>query len=461
MPLGRIPISVACIAGLSGVAAAQAEALPYQREVDRWVECDRVNPIEPGRLLFAGSSSIRRWEALAHDFADYQVVQRGFGGSQLHHLIAHFDRIVAPYRPSGIVLWMGTNDLALGKSPETLVSELKHFVEKARSVNPEVHVFYLGVIYTPKHSAPRDVLDESNARIAAFAKANRGVHYIDLPGAFKAMPSEAWNEMFVDPRHVNRAGYNVWTSLLRPSVESVIAPNAHNASRADHDAGTVVLFDFGPSNPDAGEPTISADAFGRLWNNWIDTEAPKIANSGERVGDLRDVDGQPTGIAITLTGGFETNGKPAGGLVDPDRSLLRRFAVPSATQDFFISGGDDRFGLGNDDVPGGLMITGVDPALTYDLGFFGSGVSDEVRVTEYRVTGVNGRAAQLQTSGPGSARDPWNRGNDDKVAWLNGLRPTRFGQLFVDVHVVEGMHGYLNAMEIRAREPSQTKRPGE
>jgi len=435
-----------CVGG--GVACAE----PYAYEVDRWAACDAADPVEPGVLLFAGSSSIRRWEALRRDFADYRVVQRGFGGSQLHHLLLHFDRLVALYRPAGVVVWMGTNDLATGKPAARLLDELEMFVDRLHGVNPAAHVFYLGVIETPKYGAEAAVLDDAMERIARFAGSRPRVHYIDLPAAFRSMPRGAWEGMFVDVRHVNRAGYRVWTSLLRPAVEAVIAPNAPAIDGpVEHGPGAVVLFDFGPNDRAADAVKTGLDSFGRRWNNWIPTASPNIANSGERVGDLVDADGRPTGIAVTLTGGFETNGVPAGGLTDPDPSLLGSFVVPSMTRDFFVSGGDDLWERGNDDVPGGLMISGLDPGLPYDLSFFGSASTAELQVTEYRVHGANESVARVRTGGPGAGEPSERNGNNTEVLRVRECRPDRFGQLFVDVHVAEGFHAYLNGMELRAR----------
>ena len=54
----------------------------YENEVQR-LEKERAALTYEPKLLFYGSSSIRLWDSLNDDFADYQPVNLGFGGSTL------------------------------------------------------------------------------------------------------------------------------------------------------------------------------------------------------------------------------------------------------------------------------------------------------------------------------------------------------------------------------------------
>ena len=47
-----------------------------------------LDPPPQNALVFVGSSSIRRWEELTRDFADYNVIQRGIGGAFFDDLFA-------------------------------------------------------------------------------------------------------------------------------------------------------------------------------------------------------------------------------------------------------------------------------------------------------------------------------------------------------------------------------------
>ena len=48
-------------------------------------------------ILFTGSSSIRLWNDLKRCFPAHDIINRGFGGSQLEDVIAMADQVIFPY----------------------------------------------------------------------------------------------------------------------------------------------------------------------------------------------------------------------------------------------------------------------------------------------------------------------------------------------------------------------------
>src|SRR5580658_10362209 len=90
----------------------------FAKEIDAFTAADKTNPPPQHAVVFIGSSSIRFWTNLASDFPNHQVINRGFGGSEISDSVYYFDRIVAPYHPRLIVFWAGSNDINAGKKPE-------------------------------------------------------------------------------------------------------------------------------------------------------------------------------------------------------------------------------------------------------------------------------------------------------------------------------------------------------
>ncbi|MBU6411730.1 MAG: hypothetical protein KGR98_15205, partial [Verrucomicrobia bacterium] len=75
----------------------------WEPEIRRFERMDRTNPPPQHAVLFIGSSSIRKWHTLAQDFPGVHVINRGFGGSEIHDS-THFARqIIFPYQPRIIV----------------------------------------------------------------------------------------------------------------------------------------------------------------------------------------------------------------------------------------------------------------------------------------------------------------------------------------------------------------------
>src|SRR5262245_66071440 len=92
--------------------------LPFAAEINAFADADHYNPPPTNAIVFVGSSSIRLWKTLAQDFPDHQVINRGFGGSQISDSVRYAGRIVIPYLPKQIVLFAGGNDTNAGKSIE-------------------------------------------------------------------------------------------------------------------------------------------------------------------------------------------------------------------------------------------------------------------------------------------------------------------------------------------------------
>jgi lysophospholipase L1-like esterase len=457
MPAG-CPLLAGAVALLASAAPAQS---PYQPLIDRWAAEDALDPPPAGALLFTGSSSMRLWEHLSRDFAAWNVMQRGFGGSTWDDLNQFVDELVAPYDPAVIVVYEGSNDITNGSTPAEALADFRTFIDLVRAAEPPgeppTPIVHVALVPAPGLWSTWPQRQQYNSLVAALAEADPTIHYADVATPILATGAPPSASLFSpDQVHLNEAGYAVWTAVIRPKVAQLAAQKHYVPNPLHPPAGRRLLVDLGPSNPADGEPTHSPDPFGSSWNNWhplvglsSSTLNPELAGqvfAGEHKGDLVTTSGEHTGIDLVVTGGFYADGKQSGGLLAPSPALLHRFAVPQATMDFFYST--------NHTTPAGLMLTGLNPALTYDLRFFGSRSSWESLITVYGVKGYAAEeSASLQVSGLGIGGGGSTNGNDDSVALVAGVRPDAFGQVFIDLHggPGEGTPATLNLMELWVR----------
>src|SRR5690606_10458706 len=110
-----------------GMAAFAQEEHRFEKEIAAYEQQDRQEAPLKGGIVFTGSSSIRMWKDLKDRFEGYNMIPRGFGGSQLSDVIYYADRILLPYRPSKIFLYAGDNDLAAGQTPDEVYQEFLQF----------------------------------------------------------------------------------------------------------------------------------------------------------------------------------------------------------------------------------------------------------------------------------------------------------------------------------------------
>ena len=416
--------------------------LVYPEVHATWDAQDAQAPWPEGSLVMVGSSSVRRWEGFASTFTDYAPLQRGFGGAQLGEVALRAEALVTRHEPRAVLVFAGTNDVAVGLSAEVVVERFRCFRQRVgRALGWGRPVLFVGITPTPARWSSWEVSAEVNARIQALEAVDPALHYVDVPAAFLATGMPPERSLFVeDALHLSPSGYALWASVLRSAVEAALAPlPAAPTPSPALASGDRVLVDFGPDNEGDGEDTPSPDYLGQRWNNWHAIAGDGRVLPGERLTGLQTAAGDPTGVEVVITGGFSVNGWANGGFRWPEQERLGALAVGSATGDFFFTSGAD--------LPGGLMLRGLDPARRYTLRFFASRDDPEVRVTGFAVTGADTAEASLQTSGVGAGRDGATL-NDDDVAELTGLQPDPWGHLFVDVRIEQGSYGYLSLMAL-------------
>ncbi|MBB5350203.1 hypothetical protein HNR46_000427 [Haloferula luteola] len=422
-----------------------------------WVTQDGLDDPGQGAVLFVGSSSIRRWESVTRDFADYRVLQRGWGGSWLADMDTTIPHLVKPYQPSAIVMWAGTNDLSGGRTGEEVHEDFRTFLMLLRRELPEVPFLYLGVTRTPANDGTKDARLTANALIEATAETDPHTYFVDLPSIFEDLTTQELDDLYVDPIHLNRAGYAKWLEVVRPALEAVVDPNQpiYDGESLEREwvAGDRMLFDFGPDDVLEldGHDTASPDVRGHYWNNWYTLNGGVGINSGEHKRGIVTTDGSATGVRWVITGGYAVNGRRNGGLFGgngPSEALLGDLAVETATEDYFYSTADDLDDGGSDDVPGGFMFSGLDPDFSYEFRIFATRETSDVRSTEYAIYGTERQAATLQTSGPSIGSNGTYAGNDDEVVVISGVRPDAYGQVFIDMLSVAGGFAYIGAMEV-------------
>ena len=110
---------------LPSIPTRAADFEKWEKEIAAYEQADRTSLPPKGGLLFIGSSTIRLWKTLAQDFPLHNVINRGFGGSQIVDSTHFAERIIFPYAPRMILLRAGGNDIHAGKSPELVFSDFR------------------------------------------------------------------------------------------------------------------------------------------------------------------------------------------------------------------------------------------------------------------------------------------------------------------------------------------------
>lgn len=186
-------------------------------EIAAFEKSDREHPPEKGGIVFVGSSSIRLWKALAQDFPEHRVLNRGFGGSEIADSVAFAERIVIPYAPRQVVMYAGGNDLNAGKAPEKVMADFKAFAGKIRAALPDAEIDYISIAGNPARWAQVEKVKAVNSAIEAWIIEQPRMKFINVFPHMLGADGLPKPEIFVEDKlHMNAAGYAIWKEVVGP-----------------------------------------------------------------------------------------------------------------------------------------------------------------------------------------------------------------------------------------------------
>src|SRR5712691_4050334 len=141
--VGILLLAVGPMARPAGAADDKAFAR-WEKTIAAFEQQDKDKPPPKNAVLFAGSSSIRLWD-LPKYFPGMDVINRGFGGSEVADSVHFADRLIVKHKPRIVVLYAGDNDIAAGKTPERVLADFKAFVKAVHAGLPKTKIVYISI----------------------------------------------------------------------------------------------------------------------------------------------------------------------------------------------------------------------------------------------------------------------------------------------------------------------------
>jgi lysophospholipase L1-like esterase len=185
-------------------------------EINAFKQRDENHPVPDNGILFVGSSSIRMWET-DRFFPDLEVLNRGFGGSDIKAVNYFFDTLVSCYKPSTIVFYAGDNDIAGGLGPKGVCDDFKTFYRLCSDKLPETEIIYLSIKPSGARIGFWPEMQKANALIEQFCQTKPNLQYLDLASCLLDDAGKPNDDLFINDRlHLNEAGYRLWTERLTP-----------------------------------------------------------------------------------------------------------------------------------------------------------------------------------------------------------------------------------------------------
>jgi lysophospholipase L1-like esterase len=197
--------------GLSG-----QDPLRFEKEIQSLVAGD-TSVSNQNLILFTGSSSIRFWNSLKQDFPEYNVVNRGFGGSEMIDLLYYAEPLILKHMPKKIFIYEGDNDINSGKTPEEILRTADELLKLIRARLPKrIEIIFISA----KPSVARWQLKEPyqvfNSKLKEWTSKQKRVKFADVWTPMLDEKGEVRTDLFVeDNLHMNLKGYEIWTDVLQ------------------------------------------------------------------------------------------------------------------------------------------------------------------------------------------------------------------------------------------------------
>lgn len=199
----------------------------YEEDVRKAEEEKHKRGYQP-KMIFYGSSSIRLWDTLYDDFAKYQPLNLGFGGSTLQACIHFFDRLLKDEQPEQLIIYAGDNDLGDGVHPSKIFDCFKELYQLITKNFPNAQTFYISV----KPSVARWNINEEikayNQLVQdAISSDLQNISYIDVYNKMLDENGKPDTKLYVDDGlHLSNEGYILWKQILLNEFAEAIHINS-------------------------------------------------------------------------------------------------------------------------------------------------------------------------------------------------------------------------------------------
>ncbi|MFB7891453.1 GDSL-type esterase/lipase family protein [Microbacterium sp. NPDC056044] len=176
-----------------------------------------------GQVLLSGSSFFEFWETSTEDLAPLPTTNIGIGGTKVIDHLTYFDRMVVPFAPRTLVLYIGSNDMGgiplYTKSAEHTVGLIEQYIAEARAKLPGATVYYVAVTEAPARAGVRSDIQQANAMLAERARETGDFTFIDTaPTLLNADGSIDGTLFGPDRLHFNEKGYERFAAAVRQGL---------------------------------------------------------------------------------------------------------------------------------------------------------------------------------------------------------------------------------------------------
>ena len=198
------------------------DPLVWEERIQRLVDNEVEGSLEPGVLLFVGSSSIRFFYNLDTFFSDRVVIKKGFGGAKVADVEYYKDDLILRHRPAVLCLYLGTNDILYRDTAVPVIAEeYEGLVEGILDGMPHISVALIA-LRPIRDINNNNKFSQLNELMKAYSLSRGNVVYLDANDALLESDGLADSALLqFDGLHLNKLGYDAWGNAIKGKVLSL------------------------------------------------------------------------------------------------------------------------------------------------------------------------------------------------------------------------------------------------
>lgn len=193
----------------------------YKKRMDLFIK----HPIKRGNIVFFGNSITEagKWSSY---FPGCSISNRGISGDNTDGMIARIHEVIAA-QPSKIFIMAGINDMSLQRDNTMIIRQMKLLLRQIKAGSPDTEIYVQSILplndeklkYARLVDKATQIV-EYNERLEVLCE-EMGIPYIDIYTFLSDGEGQLKAEYTTDGLHINAAAYEVWSEVIKESVEEI------------------------------------------------------------------------------------------------------------------------------------------------------------------------------------------------------------------------------------------------
>lgn len=151
-------------------------------------------------------------------FNDDRLINKGIYGDNTSGVLERIENNLAGIEAVKVFVLIGTNDFALGRTNEEIITNLLLITKKIKENAKSAEIFITSILPVRNlENRKNDVILKVNELIKKLTE-DESVNYFDLHSAMKDSKGELPEEYSEDGLHLTAAGYAVWAKELKKLI---------------------------------------------------------------------------------------------------------------------------------------------------------------------------------------------------------------------------------------------------